>query len=545
MSQLNKWPGKGDHPWIADNQDGTYRNPILFADCPDPDVIRVGSDFYMTASSFTFTPGLPVMHSRDLVNWRIIGHGVKNLPHERYVKVQSGCGIWAPSLRFHAGKFFIFFATPDEGIFHVFAENPAGPWSTPHLIQAGQGLIDPCPLWTDDGKAYLVHAYAFSRSGIKHCLRVRPMAADASCLLGEGRIVFDDPQRHPTCEGPKFYEWNGLFYILAPAGGVSEGWQLALRASDPMGPYETRVVLEQGNTPINGPHQGGLVDAPDGTWWFVHFQHLPPYGRIPHLQPVSWENDWPLIGVDHDGNGIGEPVPEFRKPVDLRDRHFNPAERVDHFDQKQLGLQWHWQANHKPEWASLNQREGCLRLFPQPAESFTDGNIPHALLQNFPALSFTTEAHIDGSNLREGQYGGLVIAGVESACLLVSVSQGVQTVSLHTPHGLETRVVSEGNILLRTVVREGGVCRFSFDCDGKRDEFETEFQATEALWVGARIGLMCILIAPDPIGGFADFDYFSLLPGEPRELQMMPEAVRSWRPRPVDVIVKPKSVSRS
>ena len=213
----------GAHPWVPDQGDGTYCNPVLFADYSDPDATRHGDDYYLVASSFNCTPGLPILHSRDLVNWTLINHAVKNLPHPRYAEVQPGCGVWAPAIRHHAGKFWIFFPMPDEGIYVTTAAHPAGEWSEPHLVQAGKGLIDPCPLWDDDGQAWLVHAYAGSRAGIKHRLRVCPMAPDASRLLGEGKIVYHEPEKHPTLEGPKFLKRDGWYYILAPAGGVENG----------------------------------------------------------------------------------------------------------------------------------------------------------------------------------------------------------------------------------------------------------------------------------------------------------------------------------
>ncbi len=285
------------YPWVPDQGDGTYRNPILLADYSDPDVIRVGEDYYLTASSFNCTPALPILHSRDLVNWTLVGHAMQNLPFDRYDTPQLGGGVWAPALRYHDGRFYIFFPLVEEGLFVVSAADPAGPWSAPRCVQQGAGLIDPCPLWDDDGQAYLVHAYAYSLTGIKHRLRVCPMAPDGSKLLGEGKIVFDDPARHPTMEGPKFLKKDGFYYILAPAGGVSGGWQVALRSRNIYGPYEDKVVLEQGSTPVNGPHQGALVDTPSGEWWFLHFQDAGPYGRIVHMQPVRWQDEWPLDGA--------------------------------------------------------------------------------------------------------------------------------------------------------------------------------------------------------------------------------------------------------
>src|SRR5947208_514641 len=182
------------HRWLPDQGDGTYRNPILCADYSDPDVMRDGDDFYLVSSSFNCTPGLPILHSTDLVNWRIVNYALKNLPDPRGVfdKPRHGEGVWAPAIRKHDGKFWIFFPMPDEGIYVSTADDPAGQWSEPRLLLEGKGMIDPCPLWDDDGKAYLVHAYARSRAGIKNILRVRPMAPDASKILGEGEIVYDD-----------------------------------------------------------------------------------------------------------------------------------------------------------------------------------------------------------------------------------------------------------------------------------------------------------------------------------------------------------------
>src|SRR3972149_827769 len=156
-------PASDAEPWVADQGDGTYRNPVLFADYSDPDAVRVGDDFYMPASSFNCVPGLPILHSRDLVNWRLIGHAIQQLP-KRFDAVQHGNGLWAPSIRYHDGDFWIFVGDPDWGILMTRAVDPAGPWEPLHLVKAGQGLIDPCPLWDGD-QAYLVHAFAKSRAG--------------------------------------------------------------------------------------------------------------------------------------------------------------------------------------------------------------------------------------------------------------------------------------------------------------------------------------------------------------------------------------------
>jgi beta-xylosidase len=277
---------QASYPWIPDQGDGTYCNPVIHADYSDPDVIRHGEDFWLVASSFNCTPGLPILHSRDLVNWTLANHAIQQVPHPRYAEVQPGCGVWAPSIRFHDGRFWVFFPMPDEGVYVTTATDPAGAWSEPWLLQEAKGWIDPCPFWDDDGQAYLIHAYASSRAGKKERIHVRPMSADCRHLLGEGKEVFHT-SHHAFLEGPKAYKLNGWYYILAPGGGVPTGWQVAFRARHIYGPYEEKIVLERGSTAINGPHQGALIDLPNGEWWFMHFQDTGPFGRIVHLQPVA------------------------------------------------------------------------------------------------------------------------------------------------------------------------------------------------------------------------------------------------------------------
>ena len=504
------------HPWIADAGDGTYRNPILCADYSDPDVVRDGDDFWMTASSFNCTPGLPILHSRDLVNWTIVNHALDNLPDPRkvYDTPQHGCGVWAPAIRKHDGKFFIVFPQVDEGIFVTTADDPRGKWSEPHLLLEGAGLIDPCPLWDDDGKAYLVHAYARSRTGIKHRLRVRPMSPDASKILGDGEIVFDDPEKQPTLEGPKFLKRDGFYYISAPAGGVATGWQLILRSKNVYGPYEPKVVLEQGSTKINGPHQGAIVDTPEGKeWWFVHFQEAQPYGRIVHLQPVQWKDGWPLMGVDQDGNGVGEPVLSHRKPAVAGKHVIAVPQTSDEFDAEQLGLQWQWHANHRDDWHSLAARRGWLRLnaIPTPDDFAL---APNLLLQKFPARAFAVETEVElADGASAGVQAGLVVMGIAHAALMIAGGpehpQLLYIVGnkVATSQPLKTR-----RARLRVDVADGGLCTFSFDtvaapAGASMKRIGDAFQATEGKWIGAKVGLCCRSLGPDRPTGFADFDY--------------------------------------
>ncbi|MEO7085898.1 MAG: glycoside hydrolase 43 family protein [Gemmatimonadaceae bacterium] len=303
--------GQGWDPNLAGDR---YRNPIIFADYSEPDVVRVGNDFYLTSSSFGDVPGLPILHSRDLVNWTIIGHALPKLYAAAFDTPQHGNGVWAPSLRLHNGQFYIYWGDPDRGIYVVRARDPRGPWDTPLLVKEAKGWIDPAPLWDDDGNAYLVHAFANSRAGIKSELHVAQLNADGTRVIGDDKLVFDGHAHYPTIEGPKFYKRNGGYYIFAPAGGVPTGWQTVLRSRTVYGPYEDRVVLAQGSTSINGPHQGAWVATALGEDWFVHFQDRGAYGRIVHLEPMTWANDWPVIGVNPNSDGVGEPVTEHARP---------------------------------------------------------------------------------------------------------------------------------------------------------------------------------------------------------------------------------------
>jgi pectate lyase len=244
-------------PWVPDRGDGSYANPVIYADYSDPDVVRVGDEYFLVSSSMNTVPGLPILRSRDLVNWRLVGHALQRLvPEAAFSAVQPGKGVWAPSIRHHDGRFWIYWGDPDSGIYVVTASNAGGPWSAPVLVEAGKGLIDPCPLWDDDGKVYLVHAWARSRAGFANVLTLHRLTPDGLKTADEGTVIIDGDKisGYRTLEGPKFYKRAGHYWIFAPAGGVKQGWQSVFRSRTIDGPYEDRIVLEQGKTDINGPH---------------------------------------------------------------------------------------------------------------------------------------------------------------------------------------------------------------------------------------------------------------------------------------------------
>lgn len=518
--------------WIADCGDGRYRNPVLHADYSDPDAIRVGDDFYLISSSFSHVPGLPVLHSRDLVNWRLINHALPALvPRDHFAVPRPGQGVWAPSIRHHAGKFWIYYPDPDFGIYLVTADDPAGQWSEPLLVKGGKGLIDPCPLWDDDGRVYLVHGWAKSRSGVNNVLTLLRLSTDGRRVEEDLGLVVDGGQvamaGFRTLEGPKFYKRDGWYYIFAPAGGVATGWQSVFRAKNILGPYEHRVVLAQGATPINGPHQGALVDTPTGDWWFLHFQDKEAFGRVVHLQPVVWRDGWPVMGHNPNGDGTGEPVLVHRKPVQTGQPPVAP-DTSDEFVSSQLGLQWQWQANPGPDWLSLTARPGWLRLNSQPEPR--PGNLYHApylLLQKFPAPAFSATARIELHARTAGECAGLIVFGYSYAWIgLRSTPQGnalvfaSRTDAAKDEPQLEHLLIEPpaGPVWLRVVVRAGGECRFAFSTDGERFvDAGREFTATVGHWVGAKAGLFASVPAGTPAAGHADFDWFRVDPAEPQK----------------------------
>lgn len=515
--------GTAGRVWSPDRGDGTYVNPILFADYSDPDVIREGDDFYLVASSFASVPGLPILHSRDLVNWTIIGHAVSRLPSPDFDTPQHGKGMWAPSLRHHEGRFWIYVGDPDRGIYVTTAADPRGPWTPLALVKPVKGAIDPCPLWDDDGKMYLVHAWAKSRAGFNSVLTVTPLGADGLRTAGPDVQVFDGHANHPTIEGPKFYKRNGWYYIFAPAGGVATGWQTVLRSKSVHGPYEDRVVMRQGKADVNGPHQGGWVETKAGESWFVHFQDRGVYGRVVHLQPMEWKNDWPVIGTDADGDGVGEPVPSFRKPV--AGLPVSVPQTSDEFDAMVLGLQWQWNANPSPDWASLSARPGFLRLTSQarPSAAKSVFDLGAVLLQKVPAEEFTASASLDANALAEGERVGLAVLGRDTA--YIAVERGPRGLEIVSSTGrnvdaggadvdASTRApIPAGPVTLRATFEKGGRVRFGAPNGSvKLADPSPDFVARPGVWVGARVGLFAAAPGRAAARGYADVDWFRVEP---------------------------------
>jgi len=503
--------------WLPDLENGYYKNPIIHADYSDPDVIRVGDDYFMVASSFNMSPCLPVLHSKDLVNWTLINHVSETLPYEKYQLPRHGEGVWAPSIRYHNGEFWVFFGAPDEGIFMSKTTDPFAEWSPLHLVKEVKGWIDPCPFWDDDGQAYLVHAFAKSRIGFKSKLQICKMAPDGLSLIDEGTMVFDGTIDHPTIEGPKMYKRNGYYYIFAPAGGVATGWQTILRSTSVFGPYEPKIALHQGETEINGPHQGGWVETDLDESWFIHFQDKGAYGRITHLQPMWWEDDWPIIGVGDDE--IKEPVLKWQKPKVSSDiQQIQAPQTTDFFNESELGLQWQWRANVNKDWYDLV--DGKLRLHAREGFSDTLYDTPQIVTQKFPAQTFTATAAVTFKPTSDAVTAGLFVGGFSYGGLKLKKSKDGLAIIHYTGHHVDGETKETEHhvghmdtdvIYLRVHVNENAECQFSYSDDHTNYQSIPDItQVTKGQWIGAIMGLFCINNGQNVSDDYAEIDWFKV-----------------------------------
>lgn len=562
---LNTTPMKAQSPsntWNPNLPGGKYRNPIIDADYSDPDVCRVGNDYYMTSSSFANFPGLQILHSTDLVNWELIGSAFKDgypvLPEYQgtdldwHKKIQHGNYVWAPSIRYHDGWFYIYCGDPDQGLFMTKTRNPRETWSEPVWVMKGKGLIDCCPLWDEDGKAYLSHGCAGSRAGVKSVLFVAPMSPDGTKVIGPSQIVYDGHEDQPTIEGTKFYKRNGYYYIFSPAGGVKYGWQVELRSKNPYGPYEEYVGLAQGRSKINGPHQGAWVDTQNGEDWFLHFQDKHAYGRVVHLQPARWKNDWLVIGEDKDGDGCGDPVLTWKKPNLPSSGNFQPAEDDD-FNSTTLGLQWQFEGPYSQYWYFCDAAKSKLRLYgvqaPDNYKNLSD--LQNALMQKLPTENFTATAKLkfipNPSYKQKGEEAGFMIKGLDYAALkFVSTENGCvlrYVTCLGAQKGKAEKTIAEipvkmvkqakpytqkyavddipqprmgtVDVYVRAEVKSSGIgnnikshAQFYYSLDGKKySKMGTPFEVKEGKWVGAKIGFFNMRPESKNDAAFLDIDW--------------------------------------
>lgn len=509
--------------WKSDLGNGMFKNPILYTDYSDPDVIRVDDTFYMTTSSFNYVPGLPILISKDLVNWALVNYAINKIPYDDYEYPCHGRGIWAPSIRYHNNKFWIFVGMPDEGIFMTNTEDPLGKWSPLICVREGKGFIDPCPLWDDDGKSYVIHGYAKSRIGFKSKLGIFEITSDGRRCISEDKFIFDGTETQPTIEGPKFYKRDNLYYIFAPAGGVKTGWQTVLRSENIYGPYEEKIVMEQGSSNTNGPHQGGLVDTLSGEEWFIHFQDKGAYGRITHLQPVKWEDGWPIIGIENKKTGVGEPVEIYKKPNCNKDIIPHEPPTSDYFNKNELGLQWQWQGNYKENFYSINKDGLYLyNLNTANKEKQLIWNSSNILTQKITCPEFIVETKMNISAMKNGAKSGMTLIGGEYAAIEIECKDGKFNL-LYLESKEENNKKIENILTIMPIALNKDMYfrvefsndqkgEFSFSFDGENwESINREFFPGNGMWSGARIGLFAIGDKLSNKDSYAKFSYINFV----------------------------------
>ena len=387
------------------------------------------------------------------------------------------------------------------------------------------GWIDPCPIWTPDGKAYMVFAFAKSRAGINDVLALIEIDPGCRKTIGDYFVIFDGSLIAPISEGPKIYMRDGYYYILFPAGGVERGWQCCIRSRSIHGPYEYRVVMHQGRSPVTGPHQGGWITAPDGSDWFIHFQDVIELGRVIHLEPMRFMPDgWPVIGSDADGDGIGEPVPRWKEPVAHAPHYSIPVS--DEFDGPSLSLQWQWQANPDASFYSLSERKGYIRMrcCRNPLRENLLWYAPNALTEIPQGDEFTIDASLELCGDKDGDFGGIGIIGHRYGYIGIYFENGSYSIRSYygkvkekTFAGLaeeelvQKEIIPEGQAYLRIEVRKDRNYFLSYSLDGEDYRMiDRIFTLERATWTGAKPMLWASNRLNAESEGYADFDYFRL-----------------------------------
>jgi beta-xylosidase len=543
----NRWGDLGN---------GRYRNQILPADYSDPEVLRMGKDYYLISSTFQFSPGIVILHSRDLVNWKTIGSVVKNLPKElndnRFdwrVMNHYSKGIYAPSLRFHEGKFWCYFTVYNKGgIYMATAKKITGPWKVQIMKDmngkplTGINWDDNCPLWDDDGKAYMVA----SNPGENWFPILFEMSWDGTQLL-DGDVermkikTLDQTNRGTNIlpkstwgEGNKIFKKDGYYYIYhnqcyppdydrrativrskniygtKPDGTPGKPGDAGLYDMSPQG-NQAYLLLHPDSTGGRFD-QGTIIDSPDGKNWYFITHQGGGYenGRPISLLPVKWKDGWPMAGNDYDNDKIGEPVWEAEKPVQGQKRTF--PQGSDEFNKSKLNPQWMWNYQPRNEKWSLTERKGYLRLYAfKPLKESTFFKAGNTICQRYVwSDSTTAEIKMEISGMAVGQEAGLshFNGGANYCTLSVKMTDAGKHIQFNDNGKITVGdTILASSIWLRTVVDANHVNKYFFSVDGKN--FKPFGEAYKLRWGGFR-GDNIGIFNYNNLGetGYIDIDWF-------------------------------------
>lgn len=498
--------------WHPDNGDGTFTNPLLWGDWPDPDLIRVGNDFYMVSTSMHYVPGCPILHSKDLINWDMAGYAIERYDEDPRYDLNGGNlylnGSWAASIRHHNGKFYVAFCTPygwgrEKGNFSMcIADRPEGPWER---VIFPEYMYDPSLLFDDDGKIYVVHGQG--------TLYITELNADARSVKSAPRKIWSGGFKNAHelgggfgMEGSHAYKINGKYYITCPAGG-SEGWQICLRSDSIYGPYEHRLIFNDSiSYPPYGLHQGGMVQLKNGDWWFVIMQDRGPIGRVPCLLPVEWKDGWPMLGNN------GKDQITYRKPdVGQRKARMKYPATSDEFNTRKLGLQWQWNHNPAPQRWSLTERKGYMRIKASRADQLKTAR--NTLTQRVQGPLSQGTVEMDFSRMKEGNIAGFGIFEFPYAYIAVEKRNGKCRLIMCKDDQEQAAVESltGERIWIRARTTERNFkAQFFYSTDGLHfQRLGTDLDMGLGLpWTANRFALFNFSRKDEGIGGIADFNWF-------------------------------------
>lgn len=495
------WEKWGEQP------DNMYYNPVLPADFSDLDCIRVGEDYYAITSTFQYSPGMAVLHSKDLVNWNIIGHAVEDIrqigPEMNWDKMNRyGKGIWAGSIRHHNGKFYVLFGTPDEGFFTTWAENPAGPWAPLTNILSEPGWDDCTAIWDEKEQAYFVGTFFKDR---RYETFIFKMAPDCSSIDRNSAILVNQGNGR---EASKLIKVNDWYYLIYSVVENNVRFVVGKRAKNMSGPWSEEKQLMAYNKEFNEPNQGGIIEGPNGKWYFfTHHGKGDWEGRTASLLPVTWINDWPIMGkVGEDG--LGYMVLSGKMPTDKHYQKKKPF--FDDFKSIKLNANWEWNYYPRNEMWSLSEKKGSLRMRAvKPLVSNNLKKTPNILTQRIyrtPHSEVTVKMNLQG--MENEQVTGLCHYAKTWAYIGISNTNGNMNIIFNENGVSETiEIEHTKNIWFRSVWGLDGITRFSYSTNGKTfTEFGKPYQFTWGDYRGTRVGLFTYNEKSEK--GYIDVDYF-------------------------------------
>lgn len=504
---LSDQPNKtwGNWQTWGEQADDTYQNPVIPSDYSDIDCIRVGDDYYAISSTMQYSPGMTILHSRDLVNWEIAGNAVNDLsqisPAMTWRKMDRyGRGIWAGTLRHHNDRFYLFFGTPDEGFFMTSSPKAEGPWEPLTPLLAESGWDDCTALWDEKGRGWFVGT-RFADNYKTYLFR---MSDDARSIdRASARLINEGYGR----EANKLLYHDGYYYLVFSEHRDGIGrYVMAKRDRRITGQFKEERQLLLPCREANEPNQGGMVEGLDGKWYFFTHHGTGDWsGRIASLLPVEWRDGWPMMGDTTQGMP-GTMVWKAPMPAVLDDKPH--IQRSDDFDEEMLSPQWQWNYQPRQDMYSLTERAGWLRMKAyrplEPNRLLKAGNT--LTQRSFRSAYNEVTIRIDISGMAHGEHAGICHFAQHSGCLGVVNENGTNYLELRRDDQAQRgEQIPPSYLWLRSSWGLDGRTRFSYSTDGDHFTAMGEYPLSWGYYRGDRIGIYNYNDVSDT--GYIDVDY--------------------------------------